>query len=94
LNFKARQAVASSATATDRLTDIKITKENIMSPEIREKLKSLKNDWPNGQSAFEGLEPPTQGAKLIGVVRMPMRGPQASLDIGFWDPMRKQLELL
>lgn len=65
-----------------------------MSPELREKMKTLKDDWPNGQSAFEGLEPPTSGEKLISVARMPMRGPQAPLDIGFWDPMRKQLELL
>ena len=64
-----------------------------MSPETRDNLKMLTQNCPIGQSAFDGLEPPTTGEQLVSVSRMPMRGPQAPLDIGLWDPMRKQMDL-
>lgn len=47
------------------------------------------------QPAFTGVAPVTMGERLGWLAEQPLRAerPQRSLDIGFWDPMRHQIEM-
>jgi len=47
------------------------------------------------QPTFTGVVPVTMGERLGWLAEQPMRSerPQRPLDIGFWNPMRNQLEM-
>lgn len=47
------------------------------------------------QAMFSGVAPVTIGERLGWLAEQPLRAqrPQRTLDIGFWDPMRNQLEM-
>jgi hypothetical protein len=47
------------------------------------------------QPVFSGVAPVTAGERLTWLAGEPMRASRAQrpLDIGFWDPMRNQIEM-
>lgn len=47
------------------------------------------------QALFAGVRPVTVSERLSWLAQQPMQAerPQRPLDIGFWDPMRNQLEM-
>jgi hypothetical protein len=47
------------------------------------------------QPVFSGVAPVTASERLTWLAGEPMRAPRAQrpLDIGFWDPMRNQIEM-
>jgi hypothetical protein len=51
-------------------------------------------DDPN-QMMIEGVKPVSLGERLTWAAQQPMQPKRAQrpLDIGFWDPMRNQLEM-
>jgi hypothetical protein len=63
-----------------------------MSARKRERI--LVADDPN-QMMIAGVNPVSLGERLTWAAQQPMQPKRAQrpLDIGFWDPMRRQLEL-
>lgn len=71
---------------------------NIERVQTMAKRKSLPQITPSDpdQIMMAGVAPVSVGERLGLLANQPMQSkrPQRALDIGFWDPMRDQLELL